>query len=199
MMEEDARRHDPVYLEVLETLTRAWSQGKMVRLWHQRTDNTVNEYTFAPYVMEPYAVGQTAYVIGQCEACDGLRTFKVERIRRIELTANSYTIPEQFNLYTLLENAWGIWYTEEKPVMVKLRFHPRVAARVQETRWHRSEEVTPQEDGSLLWQAQIAAPQEMLPWIRGWGADVEVLEPEALRSQIAEELRRAAAQYIEGK
>jgi len=41
----------------------------------------------------------------------------------------------------------------------------------------------------------VAEPQEMLPWIRGWGADVEVLEPEDLRERMMGEARRLARVY----
>ena len=124
-----------------------------------------------------------------------MRTFKVERIQRIELTARSYTIPDDFDPRELLAEAWGIWYTEAEPVEVVLRFHPRVAGRVRETRWHRSEQIEEQADGSLIWRARVAEPQEMLPWVRGWGADVEVVEPGALREQMAGEARRVAETY----
>ena len=78
---------------------------------------------------------------------------------------------------------------------VVLRFSPHVARRVQETRWHRSERTEPQPDGSLVWRAQIAEPKEMLPWIRGWGADVEVLGPEGLRGTLEAEVRKMARVY----
>ncbi len=195
VMDDAARRHDPVYLEVLETLTRAWSQGRMVHLWHRHESGQVYEYDFAPYFIEPYAVGQTAHVIGWREPPGAIRTFKVERIQRIELIARSYIIPEHFNPRGLLADAWGIWYTESEPVEVVLRFHPRVAHRVRETQWHRSEQVEEQADGSLLWRARVAEPREMKPWIRGWGPDCEVLSPEWLRQEIAEEMRQAAEVY----
>ena len=76
-----------------------------------------------------------------------------------------------------------------------LRFSPRVARRVQETRWHRSERTEPQSDGSLVWRAQIAEPKEMLPWIRGWGADVEVLAPPWLRKTLEAEVQKMAKVY----
>jgi len=139
---------------------------------------------FAPYFIEPYAVGQTTHVIGWREPPGAVRTFKVERIQRIELTARSYAIPGDFDPRELLAEAWGIWYTEAEPVEVVLRFHPRVAGRVRETRWHRSEQIEEQPDGSLVWRARVAEPQEMLPWVRGWGADVEVVEPEELRDTL---------------
>jgi CRISPR-associated endonuclease/helicase Cas3 len=35
----------------------------------------------------------------------------------------------------------------------------------------------------------------MIPWIRGWGADVEVLGPEGLREMMMGEVRRLAEAY----
>jgi len=196
VMDDAARRHDPVYLEVLESLTRAWSERRKVRVWHQHGDTRkVHEYVFAPYFIEPYAIGQTTHVIGRREPPGALRTFKIERIRRIEKLDEPYEIAPDFDPRALLADAWGIWYTEEEPVEVVLRFHPRVAHRVRETRWHRSEDVEEQPDGSLVWRAQVAEPQEMVPWIRGWGADVEVLEPKELRDRMMGEARRLAETY----
>lgn len=195
VMDDAARRQDPVYLGVLETLTRAWSQGRMVHLWHRHESGRVYEYDFAPYFIEPYAVGQTAHVIGWREPPGEIRTFKLERIQRIVSLERPYTIPEDFDPRQLLAEAWGIWYTETEPVEVVLKFHPRVASRVKETRWHRSERVEEQPDGYLIWRANIAEPQEMLPWIRGWGADVEVLAPRGLRETLMGEARRMAEIY----
>ncbi len=190
------RRYDPVYLEVLEALTLAWSERRKVRIWHQHEETgRVYEYVFAPYFIEPYPVGQTAHVIGYREPPGAIRTFKIERIRRIQKLPQSYEIPKDFDPYVLLADAWGIWYTDEEPVEVVLKFHPRVAQRVCETRWHRSEQVEEQADGSLLWRARVAELQEMLPWIRGWGADVEVLAPPELRETMMGEARRMAQMY----
>jgi CRISPR-associated endonuclease/helicase Cas3 len=195
VMDDAARRHDPVYLEALETLTRAWSLGRKVHLSHRMPDGRVFEYDFAPYFIEPYAVGRTSHVIGWREPPGAVRTFKLERIQRIELTDATYAIPDNFDPRELLADAWGIWYTEEEPVEVVLRFHPRVAHRVRETRWHRSQSLEEQPDGSLIWRAQVAEPQEMVPWVRGWGADVEVVGPEELRNELEAEARRLALVY----
>jgi len=67
--------------------------------------------------------------------------------------------------------------------------------RVKETRWHRSEQLEEQLDGSVIWRARVAEPQEMVPWIRGWGADVEVLAPPELREMMTGEARRLARVY----
>jgi CRISPR-associated endonuclease/helicase Cas3 len=196
-MDDPARRRDdPVYLEVLETLTLAWAERRKVRVWHQHeATGRVHEYVLAPYFVEPYPVGQTAHAIGFREPPGAVRTFKIERIRRIQRLPETYEIPADFDPRRLLEDAWGIWYTDEEPREVVLKFHPRVAQRVRETRWHRSEQVEEQTDGSLLWRARVAEVQEMLPWIRGWGADCEVLQPKELREQMMGEARRMAQMY----
>jgi CRISPR-associated endonuclease/helicase Cas3 len=67
---------------------------------------------------------------------------------------------------------------------VRLRFSRRVTPRVKETVWHPSQTVP-----------QIAEWREMEPWVRGWGADVEVLAPADLRDSVIASLRQAAAQY----
>jgi len=196
IMEDQARRQDPVFINILETLTRAWSEGRKVRVWHwHEKSNRVYEYLLSPYFLEPYAVGHTIHVIGFREPPGAVRTLKVERIRRAEITAQTYTIPEDFNPRELLQDAWGIWYTEEAPVEIVLKFHPRVAHRVRETRWHPSEQVEEQPDGALIWRAKVAEPQEMLPWIRGWGTDVEVLAPQELRETLIGEARALAQLY----
>lgn len=195
VMDDQSRRHDPVYVEILENLTRAWSVGRKVSLKHQMPDQRVFTYTFAPYFIEPYAVGRTTHVIGWREPPGALRTFKIERIKAITMLDKTYEIPDHFSPQQILEDAWGIWYTEQEPTEIVLRFHPRVAHRVRETKWHRSEMVEERSDGSLIWRAEVAEAREMIPWIRGWGADVEVMAPAELRDELAAEARRLALVY----
>lgn len=194
-MDDHGRWYDPAYLRVLEVLTLAWAERLRVHIWYRKPNGEVNTYLYCPYFVEPGAVGFSTYVIGRAELPGELRTLKVERIERVEMTREEYVIPADFDPVKLLEDAWGIWYTEGEPVEVVLRFGPRAARRVRETRWHRSEQVRDEQDGSLLWRAWVAEPQEMTPWIRGWGADVEVLAPETLRAGLIEEAKRMAMVY----
>ena len=194
--DDDSKRQDPLYLQVLEKLTLAWAEKRQVQLWYRGAERKqVKEYTFCPYFVEVSAVGQAVYAIGIIQPQNQTRTFKIERVERIELLKERYTIPADFDPNAMLAQAWGIWFTDEEPLEIKLRFSARVAARVRETRWHPSEQVSELEDGSLLWCASIAEPREMLPWVRGWGADVEVLEPQELRNKIKEETRIMYQQY----
>jgi predicted DNA-binding transcriptional regulator YafY len=195
MIDDPDRRQDVIYLRSLEILTLAWAELRKVQVWHQHDDGTIHTYVLSTYFIEPNAIGQSTYVIGCREPPGALRTLKIERMVRVELLRETYTIPNDFNPKSLLSDAWGIWFTGEEPREVVLLFHQRVAHRVGETRWHRSEQVELQKDGSLLWRAFIAEPQEMMPWIRGWGADVEVIKPVELREKIIKEVHELAQIY----
>jgi CRISPR-associated endonuclease/helicase Cas3 len=196
VMDDANQWQDPVYLQSLEKLTLAWAEQHKAKIWH-RSDKAgkVFEYLLCPYFIEPYAVGQTTHVIARDETTGKMRTLKIERIERIELTQDRYEIPADFDPRDLLADSWGIWYTENEPVEVALKFHRNVAQRLQETRWHRSEEETELEDGSIVWKAKVAEPLEMIPWIRSWGADCEVLEPKKLRETMMGETKAMAEIY----
>jgi CRISPR-associated endonuclease/helicase Cas3 len=196
-VEGSRARRDPVYLSVLETLTRGWSEGRTVELLHHSAHRNADDvYHFAVYLIVPYAVGQTVQAIGQCAGEKHLRTLRIDRILQATLTTDTYTIPHDEKIARMLENAWGIWYSDAEPVDVVLRFSAQVAHRVRETVWHASQDLTDLPGGKLIWRAHIAEPREMVPWIRGWGADVEVLAPAELRQRIAEEARAMAELYI---
>lgn len=194
-MDDPGQRQDPNFLRTLETLTIAWAQLRKVQIWHRKEDDQITKYIFSPYFIEPYAIGQSVHVIGWREPPEALRTLKLERIERVELLPTTYIIPDDFDPVELLKDAWGIWFTDSEPLEVVLKFSSRVAHRVKETRWHRSEKVVLSGDGSLLWRARIAEPQEMMPWIRGWGCDVEVLEPQELRQKLIEESQAIGELY----
>lgn len=196
VLDGDDRRRDPIFMQALETLTRAWSRHRKVLLTHEMEDGSIHKYTFSPYFIEPYAVGRTMHVIGYREPPGKIRTFKIERIRTIELLEDSqYEIPASFDPRDQLKDAWGIWFTERPPEPVKLHFTRHVAKRVSETVWHHTQEISEQSDGSIIWTAQVAEWQEMVSWVRGWGADVEVLEPKELRNALTREAQALAELY----
>jgi CRISPR-associated endonuclease/helicase Cas3 len=189
--------HNEELLNTLRVLTEARLRRRTVSVAYELEDGTLTKpYTFSPYFIEPYAPGLTTHVIGFREPPGDIRTFKVERLRSVKLGLSDFVMPEDFDPTALLEDAWGIWYTNEPAVEVVLKFAPRVRRRVMETRWHRNQ-ADPEvlEDGSVIWRCRIAEPREMLPWVRGWGADVEVLAPAEMRAEVRRNVREMATVY----
>ena len=145
------------------------------------------------YLLEPSLQTHALYLIGLDETRGAMRTFKVERILDLSLTSRTFETPEAAVSDTL-RRAWDI-IADQPEVLVALRFAPSVSTRVGETTWHPSQTVTWMADGSLEWRARVSGTVEIRLWILGWGDDVEVLEPAALRADVAATHARAAARY----
>ncbi len=154
------------------------------------------ETLFSIYLIEPSPVGYATYLIGYSEVSGGLRSYKLERVEEARLTGERYQIPADFKGLETLRSAWSIIYGEQT-LRVELRFSPQVRARVLETTWHPSQRVAEdaQRPGWLCWEAEVADTLDMLPWIRGWGADCEVLAPEGLREGMEQEAKKLARVY----
>ena len=170
---------DPRQAHVLEQIVEGWISGRKVRVRYRK----------------PHADGDGVYLIGHSDHYDAVITLKLNRIEHASVTTEPFTIPAEFDSHALLAHAWGIWHADRQPCAVRLCFSPRVTPRVKETVWHPSQEICDRPDGGCEWSAQIVEWREMEPWVRGWGADVEVLAPAELRASVVEAVRLAAERY----
>jgi predicted DNA-binding transcriptional regulator YafY len=183
------------YLTVLETLTQAWSEGRVVKLRYRDRADRLTERRFHPYCMEPYGATNSCYVIGFDELRSAIRTFKLDRISAIELTNDQFTIMPGFNFNRLFSEAWGVVWHDAPPQRVELRFFGDTARIVREAFWHPSQRIIAQQDGTCCIVFHVSEPREMIAWIRQWGASVEVISPSYLREEIAADIFQAAKLY----
>lgn len=187
------QKEDPDFRHAFETVALGWAAGRKVRIWYQAARRPdVREHVIRPYFMEP---GHKAlYVVAYTETYERVITFKMERIRRAELLDETFELPEDFLPARILRQSWGIIWDESVEEVV-LRFSPDVARRVDENVWHPSQEIEELPDGGRLMRLRVSGTLEIEPWIKSWGAAVEVLAPEHLRRRLAAEARTLAEIY----
>ena len=181
-------------------LTKAWAERRIVSLDYEPArygpDSAARTARVRPYLIEPSLQTHALYLVGFDETRGAVRTFKVERIRDMSVTPDRFDPPED-SVEGMFDRAWDI-IADQEPVDVVIRFAPKVAARVQEARWHPSQQVSVEADGSLVWRATVAGTIEVRLWALQWGDDAEVLAPASLRDDVAATVRRAAARYEAG-
>ena len=190
---------DESFTRVLRTLTQALAGRRVVEIEYEAgvydPSKGIRRTRVHTYAIEPSAQTRALYLIGYDEEREARRTYKVERIREVSLTPE--TFPAQGpSVAQEMRAAWDV-VGDDTPVDITIRFDPRVAQRVAETRWHPSQVAQVEADGSLLWRARISGILEVRSWILGWGLDAEVLEPTELRDWVANQHGRALAQYQE--
>ncbi|GAB4468606.1 MAG: WYL domain-containing protein [Anaerolineae bacterium] len=193
----EAIEHRPVnetFLAVLQEIALCWAEGRKVRIWYRSPGSHVRERDVSPYTLEPSGIGGL-YLIGYEERVGEMRTFKLDRIERAEGLGEAYTIPADFDPRTYLASAWGIMAGGEEPHEILLHFSAAAAVFIRERIWHPSQRLEPQPDGSMYMWLAIGDEREIRPWIRSWGAEVEVIAPSSLREDIAGEVKRMQELY----
>lgn len=194
------RPKDEAFSRHVHLLTRAWAERRVVVIdyepapYGERPAASRRQARVRPYLLEPSLQTHALYLVGFDETRDATRTFKVERIREVSLTPDTFEPPEDDVIEGMFARAWDI-IADQDPIEVVLRFVPAVASRVREARWHPSQAVTEEPDGSLTWRATVAGPIEVRLWILQWGDDVEVVAPATLRDDVAATHARAAERY----
>ena len=188
---------DESFTRVLRTITEALAGRRIVEIEYEASvydpSKGVRRLRLHPYAIEPSAHTRALYVIGYDEERAARRTFKVERIRTVALTNDSFP-PQGASVAAEMRSAWDV-VGDDTPVDIVVRFEPSVAQRVGETRWHPSQVEELERDGSLLWRARVSGVLEIRSWILGWGPSAEVLAPDDLRDWVAEQHAAAAARY----
>ncbi len=185
-------------LDVFEKIAIAWVTQKRMKIIYQSLSHDQDkEWLVNPYFIEMTGVGYSTYLIGYGESADrnGLTTFKLNRIKKVNILDEDFNIPDDFNIEKLLGSSWGVMWGDE--IIVKLRFSANVARRVKETVWHQSQQIQDLPDGSCILILKVGSTLEITPWIRGWGSDVEVLEPAELRYQFKNWAKELGKMYSE--
>ena len=122
-----------------------------------------------------------------------LITQAVERIQALELTEETFEIPQDLSVEERLEHSFGVIY--EDPFDVKVQFSPEQAPYIRERIWHPTQQIEELEDGGIILSLHAGGQYEIKSWILGHGSSARVLEPDWLRDQVVEELRSGLESY----
>jgi proteasome accessory factor B len=139
-------------------------------------------------ILHPYHLlykGRSWYVIGFSGVHKSIRTFNLTRINSVEPLDKLFTDGGNFDLYEYLGRAWSL-IPEGKLYNIKLKFSPLVARNVSEVQWHNTQQAHWNEDGSVILSFRVDGLGEISWWVLGYGDQVRILAPPALRKKVLE-------------
>jgi predicted DNA-binding transcriptional regulator YafY len=174
--------------KLLKALTKA-SVWMCYRSLHSRED-TKRE-------VEPYYLFFSPdgfwNVRAYCRLRDGWRTFALDRIRGWEVL-DRYFVPRIFADEVGRELSQGFGsYLDGNSQKVVVQFTPEIRPHVERRIWHPSQESRELPDGGLEVRFTTTGIQAVKYWLYRWTPHVRVLEPEELKSEMFEELKRQAS------
>ena len=123
-----------------------------------------------------------------------VRIFALDRIKSIALTGETFQEPDKFNIDDFMKSSFGVFHGET--VRDRIWFAADVAEYIREKIWHETQHIEPQEDGSIIFEAEVAGTKEIAFWVLKWGAKARVLAPESLRDEIRAEVEAMRQIYF---
>jgi predicted DNA-binding transcriptional regulator YafY len=123
-----------------------------------------------------------------------LRTFALPRMRKVVLTTKRFRRPADFSIAQVLSGSFGV-HSAGKKQRIRLRFDAFAARLVTERKWHESQRIRENRDGSIILELELGGLEEIERWILSWGAHVEVLQPRRLREMIRDAVSAIAKLY----
>lgn len=168
------------------TIERAIDECRCLDMTYETIDHGPTER-----VVEPCFIifrGHAFYFVAYCRMRNDFRTFRIDRVRRVELLEDRFRPRVEMKAEEYFDNSWRVFSGEA--VEVTVRFCGRSARVISSGQHHPREMVEPNEDGSVTYRVSVSGTDEIRRWILGFGADAEVLSPAYLRKEI-EQVGRA--------
>ena len=160
--------------------------------YHSRSDDAETQREISPQRLTHYR--DNWYLDAWCHQRNALRSFAVDRLREANvLEKRSKDIAEK-ELDAHFASSYGIFAGKPKHTAI-LRFTPERARWVAEEQWHPQQHGQTLEDGSYELRIPYSDSRELVMDILKHGAGVEVIEPEALRQLLREQLQAAITRY----
>ena len=185
-----ARAVEPANFRVLST---ALLSRRRLHLRHlRRQTGELSERDVSPQRLVHYR--DNWYLDAWCHRKQALRTFAVDAIEQATVLEQAALDVKDETLDRHLTSGYGIFagvHTQEAVLLFNATRARWVATEV----WHPQQDGKLQLDGGYLLRLPYSREPELVMDILKYGADVEVLSPESLRTAVANQLRDAARLY----
>ncbi|MEK3695475.1 WYL domain-containing protein [Paenibacillus sp. FSL R10-2199] len=150
----------------LQPIIKAILEHKTIdAVYHTQSRNQTTDRKIDPYYRIPR--DQRFYLIGFCHLKQEIRTFRISRFLKIELTSMSFDKGE-FNIKKYLKNTWSIEQGDQS-IAFKVRFNASVARYIKEEELFVRPRMTDQKDGSMIFEVTVNNEKEFIRWILQYG------------------------------
>jgi len=183
----------PVPAELFEdVMTALFGRRRLFITYHGRRRDDVSERIVSPQRLTSYR--DRWYLNAWCHRSDGLRSFALERILKLEQLNEATREVEASVIRKHFDQAYGI-FSGPAEHEATLRFGAEAARWAADEIWHPEQRGQWLPDGCFELSVPFGRSRELVMEILRYGADVEVLAPAFLRDEIAGQLADAIKHY----
>jgi len=166
----------------IATLLDCIATQRLAKIAYRKPTGEVSERTIEPGHIHWDGGLEAMYLLSWCRYRKAVRVFAIHRIVSIEKIDEAFA-PRAATSQQALAKSFRVWHRDNATLVV-LRFAPAIAGEIRERQWHLSQELVAMRNGGLEVKLKVAAPEELQRWLVGFGAQVEVVEPDYLAARV---------------
>ena len=185
----------PSGAEFAQTVVDAMQQNRVLFVDYKPFQGEKFELYLQPYAMRVY--NQRWYVVGRFKESGSIRNIALDRILRMEITDEEFSLPEDFDASDYYAHTVGIFVNEAlKPQRVVLRTYGVSTEYMRSVPLHHSQrEIATNGNESSDFEYHLNLTPELTSKLLSKGDWVEVLEPKVLREKVKEQAQAIAELY----
>lgn len=178
----------------LTVIMDAMTECRELRISYRKyTSTETGQYTIHPYAVKE--AGRRWYLIGYCVEREGLRVYGLDRVLDITETGRTFRMDKDFDVDEMFATSFGIYLPEGPGKTITFRTGMKDASYLRDLPMHKSQEEIANDGNSVTFSIFVCPDKEMIMEFCKFGSRIEVLSPESVRKEVAEELRRASELY----
>jgi predicted DNA-binding transcriptional regulator YafY len=142
-------------------------------------------------IVRPYGIiarNNLKYLVAYCEKKEKSLTFKLMRIEQVQVLEDKFEIPEDFSIKEFMKNQLGLF--NEENYNIKLLINKPFSRSVSEGIYAENQKVTWIDEDTIMFEGKMSGKADIIRWILSMRTSVKVMEPESLKIEIKNELRR---------
>lgn len=142
-------------------------------------------------VMTPCGLmfGRANYLVAAEPEGGAVKTFRLDRMSAVKAEPGVATPPADFDLQVFAGQSFGIYQDAIEDVVLKIT--PEGADEARGWRWHPTQTVEDQPNGGVVVRFRASGMKELAWHLFSWGEQVQIVEPERLKTVMADELAAA--------
>ena len=185
----------PSGAEYAQVVVDAMQQNRVLLVDYKPFQGEKFELYLQPYAMRVY--NQRWYVVGRFKESGTIRNIALDRILRMEITDEVFSLPEDFDASDYYAHTVGIFVNEKlKPQRVVLRTYGVSTEYMRSVPLHSSQrEIATNGNESSDFEYYLNLTPELTGKLLSKGDWVEVLEPKELREKVKEQAQAIAELY----
>ena len=135
-----------------------------------------------------------SYLVCSIREYSDIRLLALHRISQVNILDIPSSMPNGFNLDDYIESG-EMGFKRKGEITFKAQFSKAAALHLRERAMSDDQTMEEQDDGMVLLTATIQNTSELHWWLRGFGDQLEVLEPQSLRDAMISVIQSSAKRY----